>query len=140
MGMRPARIFAHVFESDDPVAVKLSFVFLKAMLEGLAKANLAYLRQFPNTPLLYQSGVRYRPERDSEDWLMIPYLIADRFGDCEDLAAWRSAELQNAGISAKPDVLARKMPDNVWRAHAIVRLPNGAIEDPSAKLGMKSAY
>lgn len=135
MGMRPAQIFAPIFEGNSEVQLKLSFLMLKALLEGLAKANLAYLTHVPTRPLYY-TGVRYRPEQNAEQWLTVPYVLARRFGDCEDLAAWRAAELQKSGIDAKPDVLARIMPDGIWRAHAIVRLPDGTIEDPSEKLGM----
>lgn len=135
MGMRPATFYAPIFESDDINQVELSFEMLKAMLEGLCKANLAYLRRVPTVPI-YQSGVVYQAENNTEDWLTVPYILHYKAGDCEDLAGWRSAELQAQGIPAKPDILARKI-NGIWRAHAIVRLPNGTIEDPSKILGMK---
>jgi len=135
MGMRPAKVFAPIFTSNKKDDVLLSFLMLKGLIEGLAKANLAYIK-IKGAPPIYQSGVRYKMELSSENWLTIPYLLATGYGDCEDLAAWRAAELQAQGIKAKPDIRARIMPDGVWRAHALVRLPDGTIEDPSAKLGM----
>lgn len=133
--MRPARVFSPIFVSDNPDDVLLSFLMLKGMIEGLCKANVAWLR-IKGAPGIYESGVRYKPEMKAEDWLTIPFIIKRGYGDCEDLAAWRAAELRVKGIAAKPDIRARKMPNGAWRAHAIVRLPDGSVEDPSAKLGM----
>jgi hypothetical protein len=87
----------------------------------------------PQAPL-YSSGVRYRREPGTRDvWKLPSMTAADGYGDCEDLAAWRAAELRLRGIKATPVFLPLGRLGN-W--HAVVRWPNGQLEDPSAMLGM----
>jgi hypothetical protein len=96
-------------------------------------------------PALYSSGVRYRsihgPARckvktlreTCERFLSARQLLAERFGDCKDLCAYRVAELWLKG-----DRAARAFPirtDIGW--HIKVRHGDGRIEDPSIRLGMK---
>lgn len=58
--------------------------------------------------------------------------MRDGYGDCEDLAAARVAELRvKAGIKAVPWL---KKKGKIW--HVLVRYPDGTLEDPSRKLGM----
>ncbi len=108
---------------------------IEAALCGLVAVDCRFLRKRP-FPWLYQSGVRYRREGRGgvERWLTIPELLKKRFGDCEDLAAWRTAELiVRKGVPARIRVIrtGRKT------MHAVVELPDGSIEDPSRRLGMK---
>lgn len=172
MGMRPPKFFVPIFLDRDPDSknTRLSLMMLRGLMEGLVRANQAYLEVFPDTPSIYAHNVvmlghklpfllreeRYIPEMHSEDWLSIPFILANGGGDCEDLACARAAEIrmkrflehyrktgkcdrtlidQNA---AHGDVRARLMPWGSWRAHAIVKLPDGQVEDPSLKLGMPS--
>jgi hypothetical protein len=99
-------------------------------------------------PALYDSGVRYRAEPEGqEDWLdVLSCLQAHKEElqggpkstiDCEDLACWRAAELQAQGIAAHPVFVWRKINDGSHLYHIVVRYPDGRIEDPSRKLGMK---
>ncbi len=107
---------------------------LTAALKGLTAVNAVYLARHPRTPALYESGVRYRAEpKGSEKWLTIPQGLRKKFLDCEDLAAWRASELQRLGINAQALVI-RSGPKTF---HAVVRWPDGRIEDPSRRLGMK---
>lgn len=142
-GMRPARWLTPIFESESPRAIRFSHQALEAGLLGLMFQNMAWLQNFPETPPIYESGVRYVPEHPSfdkrtvgEDWKSIPYILKHGYGDCEDLASWRAAELRMKGIPARPIVKVRRLPSGAFRAHAIVGLPGGKTEDPSAKLGM----
>lgn len=165
-GMRPGRLLAPIFAGNSPRSERFSQAALTGGVIGLMLENIAWLTEFPQTPPLYQSGVIYRPEKHridrsgntieyGEDWQTIPYVIYNRNGDCEDLGAWRAAELRMAaylihfkktgeknpalksrGIKALPDIAVRRLPDGAWRAHVRVRWPDGHIEDPSAKLGM----
>jgi hypothetical protein len=142
-GMRPARLMVPILNSDNPRAVQFSKRALEAGLIGLMLQNIMWLMSYPETPKLYASGVKYVPEMpgydtqtSGEDWKTIPYLLVHGYGDCEDLASWRAAELRMQGIRARPIVKIRQLPGGSFRAHAIVRLPGGQIEDPSAKLGM----
>lgn len=101
-------------------------------LAQLTAWNRTFLERHPRTQRLYASGVRYRREEISagrrlEDWLTIPDLYRRRFGDCEDLACARAAEVPGA------IALPRPVPGG-W--HIIVRLPGGRFEDPSKRLGM----
>lgn len=138
MAMRPAELsMTQIFTSVEPKAVQLSIAMLRGYVIGLALANYEYLKANPHTPSLSSSGVRYVPERGTENWLPIPDVLRQGYGDCEDLAAWRVAEYWIRGVrNAKPDVRARLI-GGVWRAHAFVRLPDGRIDDPSLQLGMK---
>jgi len=64
---------------------------------------------------------------------MIPEVMRHRFGDCEDLSAWRVAELRLGGVRAIPWVV--QSGNRLY--HVQVRYPDGTIEDPSRRLGMR---
>lgn len=106
-----------------------------AAVTGLVLVNLAQLQHLTLLPL-YQSGVRYRREPVSrENWLSIGELYARRFGDCEDLAAARCAQLRHGGEKA----LIHVKIVNPTLMHILVRRENGTLEDPSKALGMGGA-
>ena len=149
VGMRSAHIMAPVFVKNDPVNARMSQLMLAGGVFGLMLENIAWLKAHPETPELYQAGVSYKPERRrlnprtgktseyGEEWQTIPWVIYRGYGDCEDLGAWRAAELRaKFHVKATPFIKMRRMPDGFWRAHVVVRWPDGQIEDPSAKLGM----
>jgi predicted transglutaminase-like cysteine proteinase len=106
---------------------------LRVALEGLTAMNRAILR-VNGAPPLYESGVVYKPEKP-DHWETLDILLARGFGDCEDLSAWRAAELQEQGIDAHADLYA--LPNRPGKWHAIVVLPDGTTEDPSLALGMR---
>ena len=106
------------------------------LMETMIRLNELVLNQFPDTPLLYESGVVYEREDDKEDWQDILHIIASGSGDCEDLACWRAAQLRRMGVRAGPYITWRKTPRGMIY-HALVRLPSGKIEDPSLALGMR---
>ena len=88
-------------------------------------------------PPLYESGVVYRRERQHTlpgleriQTAEEAYLIG--YGDCDDLAPWRAAELRLRGIRAHAEVI--RSPGVGY--HVIVVYPSGRVEDPSARLGM----
>ena len=83
-------------------------------------------------PSLYTSGVRYARQRGPERFQWIPRVRARRHGDCDQLACWRAAELQEAGIDAR--AVPKKIGPNL--IHIVVEHPGGFIEDPSKRLGM----
>jgi hypothetical protein len=131
--LRPILSIVYPFDADDPQGIDLALACTVAL-------NI-YQMQRRRLPPLYQSGVRYRRERcivasapeTCERFLTYEQLLAERFGDCDDLSSARAAELFCSGED--PAARAR-----VYRAgsgyHAIVVRGNGAIEDPSALLGM----
>lgn len=58
--------------------------------------------------------------------------------NCEDLSAWRCAELQvRQGIQAWPCFTYRVRPGGGYLYHIQVRYPDGRVEDPSRTLGMR---
>lgn len=113
---------------------------LAALLSSLVALDEIALRANPRLPRLYDSGVRYRAEAPgAERWRDIPTILAQTplVADCEDLSAWRVAELRREGIKAVPGIMTRDYPGGVRLAHIFVRLPGGGIEDPSVRLGMR---
>lgn len=90
-------------------------------------------------PLLYASGVRYQREDGTEDWQDTLTTLEKGWGDCEDLAAWRTAELRVCyGRRAHPFLTFRE-DDRGFHYHALLWVmgPSGwRLEDPSRKLGM----
>lgn len=85
-------------------------------------------------PSLYKAGVRYREEPwPRERWLTAAQVLKQGHGDCEDLVAWRVAELLESGVEARPAVIRTSR--NVW--HVILERGTGEREDPSRRLGMK---
>lgn len=116
---------------------------LNAALEGLVRLNQAIIRDAKAVgrpiPPLYRAGVHWQPDRapggkPAETWDDIAIVRARGFGDCEDLASWRAAELRESGIAARSIVRRSHTPGVAW--HCVTQWPNGQIEDPSAKLGM----
>lgn len=120
------------------------FMPLIKCLETLVNVNLWQLARFKKegktVAPLYQSGVFYKAEPPGEEeWLDIPSLYKQGFGDCEDLACARAAELRFMGIGAVPCIRHKKI-GGVTLVHVLVLWPDGSIEDPSKLLGMKGSY
>ena len=105
-------------------------------LETLATRALDEL-EHAQLPALYSSGVRYARERPGENYWATPLeVLRRRRGDCEDLSAWRIAELRHTGADPNATFVIRDGgKPGLW--HIAVRRGDGRIEDPSAVLGMK---
>jgi hypothetical protein len=92
-------------------------------------------------PKLFASGVRYRREtclapkvrETCERFLSARKLLEERYGDCDDIAAYRAAELILGG-DTRARAFCRPSPVG-W--HCMVRRGDGRLEDPCVKLGMK---
>lgn len=135
-------------------------------LEAMISVNLWHIRRSlrraqqglgnPIAPL-YMSGVRYKEDDPGrEDWRDCLEIIKRGFGDCDNLCAWRAAELRAAGINAEPVIKWQHIPREVAlqlgypskiippgglsMVHVLVRHPDGTIEDPSKLLGMGGGY
>lgn len=102
---------------------RIALAALTALDEQLLSAG--------RVPALYSSGVKYRREKP-DVWSTADICWRRGYGDCEDLAAWRCAELRLSGVRAT--VEPKEMRPRKW--HAVVRHPDGRIEDPSRRLGM----
>ena len=108
------------------------------MLDALTAIDEAELRAYPKLPLLYDSKVKYYREPFGDDpWQDILTTLSIGYGDCEDLTAWRVAELRvRYGIKAVCEFshIINDMAQHKF--HIFVRHPDGRIEDPSQILGM----
>lgn len=66
---------------------KLSHDSLKSLLLALMHLDCLYLREHPEVPLLFDSGVRYQEEPPGqEDWQDIPTTLKLKIGDCLPLS------------------------------------------------------
>jgi hypothetical protein len=133
---------------------------LKRILEALVEVNQHYLREHPGVPLLYQSGVRYKeePARHAvlvmasngfegrvEEFASIQAVLERGWGDCDDLAPWRCAELRERFKQRAHIRVDWRRTKSGRLFHIVVRKPDpltglvseeSPVEDPSAKLGM----
>ena len=119
-------------EAKIPVLVQL--------LEALTAVNVAWLREHPDAPWLYESGVLYEEEpAGRDDWQDIPETLLLRTGDCEDLGCWRLGELRTRGREYAIPYVRKTLvgPRTVY--HVAVRRADGRIEDPSRVLGMNAS-
>lgn len=109
---------------------------IEAAAEGLVQTNVALFAMAHargvDLPPLYNSGIVYRPEPPGREWWETAHdlldVVPDRSGDCEDLAAYRAAELRF--FDGEPaSVAIVTTPRGSF--HAIVQRADGSFEDPS---------
>jgi hypothetical protein len=104
---------------------------IEALLEGLVGLNYAWMFRRGGAPPLYSSGIVYRREPPGhDDWQNAEQLLGAGFGDCEDLASYRAAELRMQGEPARVKVVTTRR----GKFHAIVEHASGELEDPSLNL------
>lgn len=137
---------AFTLSSFDQLGANARCKLVLELVRALVEVDTHYLANTPGVPLLYESGVIYRPQgyrggvyTGIDEWWDIPECLAMGEGSCEDLASWRVAELRVRGgvKGARPFVHSREVRPGDWLYHIVVRLPNGVEEDPSALLGMR---
>jgi hypothetical protein len=135
--MQPITLKLHMFGlAFGGLPRATSELLIVKFLRVFVDFNCALLRQHPKLPLLYQSDVQYKAEK-SEIWQDIKWVIETGYGDCEDLASWRCAELRvKGGINAQPFIRGRKVAKGTIY-HALVQWPDGRVEDPSIAMGMR---
>ena len=108
---------------------------LRFFLNRLVSLNRYFMRT-RTIPALYKSGTVYAREvigRHSENWQTCIQIARSKVGDCEDLAAYRVAELCELGEDAK---IRLSLKGRTW--HVTVRRGDGRVEDPSRILGMRT--
>jgi hypothetical protein len=132
-----------------PFSPAFHFAPLVALLEGVVEVNRCHIRQSlnraeaglgPPIPPLYAAGVPYREDPfGQENWGDVLYCLQCGWADCDRLVLWRTAELREAGVPAKPVIkwqhLTREMaiavgypadeldPEGVWLVHCCVEWP-----------------
>lgn len=136
--------------SEDP---RVLASLARGFLRGVVASNLVTMREARRRgkpiPPLYESGVEYERERGpGEEFADVLTVLRRGWGDCDDLVAWRIAELLIEGHRAGARIYWRgKKPP--FKMHAQVRhaplckcsfchgrYPEGRIEDPSRFLGL----
>lgn len=107
---------------------------VEALLHGLARVCFAQIKAGRIRAPLYKSGVVYKREPlNRECWQSAIITQMRRSGDCEDLVAWRVAELWATGeTKARPECYSPR----AGLIHCVVRRADGTREDPSRLLGM----
>lgn len=106
---------------------------IASLLDCLSDVWARWLRKHRDFPALYQSGVVYAPEIDTEDWLSPQQILDAKRGDCEDLTLWRCAELRSRDVLAVPLCVSRHV-GRKFVQHVSLRYPSGRLEDPSLLL------
>lgn len=93
---------------DAPRAVALA---ARGVLFGVVVLNVLLMRDARKRgtpyPKLYKSGVRFAPEPNQgkwEDFATCQKVIERRWGDCDDLVAYRVAELRESGEDPKANI------------------------------------
>lgn len=139
MGMPNIIFRCQMFRGDwDQVWSQMRMLWL---MEGLCRVNQAHIRQFDEFkrrglvengyPSVYASGLHYETEKGTEIWPDIPSLLMGTmgrgvypgpWGDCEDLACYRVAELREL-----PWHYERMAP---WKAKKDDGSPNIEMADP----------
>jgi len=109
---------------------------LEALVFGLATASHRQLtdpKLSGKIPPLYTSKIRYRLEPyGRERWQTALETARLGEGDCEDLVAYRLAELWRDGVKAVPHVYTVRP----GLRHVVIRHRDGSLEDPSRARGM----
>lgn len=117
----------------------------RGFLNGVVLQNALLIRA-RLVPPIYESGVEFRKEPWAgkfEEFADCLTTYRRKWGDCDDLVAWRVAELRTIGdhrLGLPPCKATIKI---YWREffeglgfHCEVRMPDGSVEDPSRFLGM----
>ncbi len=122
---------SHEF-SERSTAEENSFA-LRVLLIALIALDRGYLRNRPNVPPLYASGVVYVRTRE---WLTTEAMYRRGYGDCKSLAASLIAERYLQGIECRPVFRDIRRQDGGLDFHILVQCPDGTFEDPSKVCGM----
>lgn len=104
----------------------------------LVNEQLRKSRQTPPITDAIKSGaVHWSPEPPGEERFDHGGMVLGRgWGDCDDLAPWRAADLRTSGED--PGARSEVIPSGPKMWHAIVKRSDGTIEDPSQAAGMKA--
>lgn len=138
---------APMWRTPRALGMAVRFILQSAVQVNLKLLEINRLRhrksggRVPLIPPLYLSGVRYQEEPvdwDREHFDTIPVILGRKWGDCDDLAPWRCAELIFSGEDRRANVAVKWkfLPNGKKLYHVVVRRSSGQLEDPSRILGM----
>lgn len=149
MGYHPRFAIWAIGGESDAQTLDLARRALFHLCIALCQVNYDYLRAFPETPGIYRSRVRYHDDShldcwrgtcriQEDEWQDVRTTLDNMYGDCEDLACIIVSEYWIKGINALPFPVLQNgdKGDESQLWHIQVLLPDGAIEDPSVRLGM----
>jgi hypothetical protein len=114
-------------------------IAIQPILHALVTVDQLFLK-LHHVPPLYATGVRYQEEPlgQVEEFAAVPVVLERLWGDCDDLAPWRCAELRNLGEKAKIRLQWKML--NITRGewlrgkngqklyHVVVRRARGAVK------------
>jgi hypothetical protein len=158
MGMPNITYRCQMFRGDwDQIWSQKRMLFL---MEGLIRVNQTHLQQFDEFqrrglvergyPSIYRAGVHYETEKGTEIWPDVPSLLmgtmgkgnyAGHWGDCEDLACYRVAELRElpehyerpaSWDKSKTEFADPRYPQpsaTIMTAHGPVAAPGAKLDD-----------
>lgn len=115
---------------------------LPAQFEKETSPDIEIIAQYliaTGAPASVQSALRTLSNQigGGETFRDIPRIIENGGGDCDNLCAWRTAEIRHhLGVAAKPYITWRKRPDGGTTYHCITIWPDGSSEDSSLLSGM----
>lgn len=110
---------------------------LDAGLEAVTRLNQRLLEKgrVPSFREAIRRGVRWRPEPPGdESFDHAAKVIGRGWGDCDDLAPYRAADLRTTGEDRGARAAVYKSGPSRW--HAVVQRSDGRVEDPSQTAGM----
>lgn len=129
----PSKLFPDDMAADEKAGITMALVsalpkpWRRRLVRGLPR--IMAIRQGERAlcaDITTSSGRFYLPETD---------VVVH---NCEDLACWRAAELRvRFGVQATPTFTYKVRANGSYLYHITVRLPDGRIEDPSRRLGMR---
>lgn len=106
---------------------------LEAFLEGMTALNTALIRDH-DLPSVYDVARYKREPRGREQWFHAVDIGRKGTGDCEDLAAYRAAELR---VRESEPARVAVIRTGKRTLHAVVERADGSTEDVARALGMR---
>lgn len=108
-------------------------VALEVLLDGFVNVAILLIASGVVPAFPHETSVVYQPEpAGQEDWKLPHRVMADGWGDCEDLAIWTVAGLRHSGEDPGARVVIVRTGTN--KLHAVVEHSDGSLEDPSFDL------
>jgi hypothetical protein len=106
---------------------------LEILLEGFVQVAILLIASGAVPPFPHDACVMYRPEAPGvEDWALPHKVIAQGWGDCEDLAIWTAAGHRYTG--SDDGACVKVIRTGASKLHAVVMRSDGKIQDPSYEL------